>query len=378
MKPINFISGTLLLLISILTIRCQKEDNNPYTIYDGEPGRPGYCSVVSEEGDLYIVGTRNQELLVLKTNLEGDLIWENTYTLFGSEGSTNGWTIEETFDHGFIISVFDSWDIYETGLLKINASGDSIWSYILHDTGHIALKAVTETANHAIIVIEEEMIDVYQDLHQVTILKISKDGEFIDSKVHPELFTNEVFVNAWQADQDGNIIISTFQYNQPGSIWTVSPGLAIISQEPVSLGKEIAYFSETQGTYICSEEVYDHSTFLFLSKEVPGNDPVWEQEILMPCEGWVYHDWIGPVAGGYMVLGTLWDMGHSTYYPRNSYCMEIDASGNQNWLWYDKKEIYGAPYNFHYKSEDRYLIVGCQRGDNYHIVLWQLQQGNAL
>jgi hypothetical protein len=379
MKWNNLFAGAFLIILAILLTSCNKDEDNPYKSYAGSLGRSGYCSVINSEGDLYVVGSQGSDILVLKTSPDGNLIWEKTYNLFGPGVSSNGWTIEETFDNCFLISVYDSWDIYYNGLLKINATGDSIWSIILQDSGYVALKAVAEAADHSIIVVHEEETDIYQDLHKVTISKISQDGELLTSKVHPEIFNNEVYFHCWQANEDGNVIFSTSRYNLPGSIWTVSPGLDIINQVEFQAGKEVAYLSESPGTFICSDEVYEHSKLLPLSKESPGNDPVWEQEILMPCqswsEGWADHIWIGPASGGYMALGVLYDEKKSQYYMHNSFCMGLDAAGNQTWIWYDEVSIYGIPYNFHSISEDEYLIVGRQRGAEYHIVLWRLKNG---
>jgi len=373
MKWNNLFTGAILIMLTLLFVTCNKDEESPYTLYEGSLGRTGYCSVVNSEGNLYIVGSRASEILVLKTSLKGELIWEKTYNLFGTEVSSYGWTIEESYDNGFIISAYNSWDIYYNGLLKINASGDSVWSYILQDTGHVALQAVAEAADHSIIVVYEEETDIYEDKHQITVSKISPYGELISSKVHPDIFTREVWFNGWAADQDGNVILSTSQYNQAGSVWTVNSGLDIISQVPFQYGKEVAYFSETPGTFLCADEVYGHSQLLPLSKEVPGNDPLWERDFQMPCTGWADHLWIGPSPGGYIVLGVLRDEVKGYYYDIHPFCMKLDTAGNQNWLWNEKVDFNGIPYNFHFISENDYLIIGRDWDGNESIALWRVR-----
>jgi len=378
MKLLNLLSAAVIPLLIFLTISCNKEEDKPYTSFAGSPGKNGYCSVIGSDGALYITGSRWPDLLVLKTDLHGKLIWEKTYDLFGPSVASQGWTIEETFDHGYLISAYDSKDTYYSGLLKINAAGDSIWSCILQDSGRVSIKAVAEVEDQNIIVLHDEVTNNSLDLHMVTISKFSPNGILLESKSYPEFYTSEVWTQGWKATQDGKLMISVSRYNQAASIWSINSNLDIISQESFEYGKEIAYFAESTGSYICADQIYDHSTHLFINKAMPENDPEWEQDIPMPCVGWVYHNWIAPTPEGYMVIGTLWDEGKSTYYLHNAYCMGLDTEGNQTWLWYDDVTIYGIPYNFHSLSNEEYLIVGHELGDEDKIVLWRLKKGNVI
>lgn len=384
MKWNNLFAGAILIILTVLLTNCHKDDDSPYKSYPGELGRHGYCSVVNSESDVYIVGSRDSEILILKTSLNGDLIWEKTYNLFGPDVHNDGWTIEETFDHGFLISAnsLHPWQTYYyNGLLKINAAGDSLWSIILQDSGHVALKAVIEAADHNIIVVHEDEKAINEDLPLITISKISPDGMLIESKPYPELQMPEVSINGWQASQDGSVMISVSRYNQAASIWTINTGLDVTSQESFQDGKESAYFTESPGEFICTDEVYEQSTHLYINKTRPGNDPDWTQDIPMPCTKWVWSHCIRSVTGGYIVLGTLWDDKKSYAYVYHSYCMGLDAEGNQTWLWYDDVDIFGTATNFHSISENEYLIVGIRDvWDEYedYIVLWRLKNGNVI
>lgn len=381
MKLKNLFTGSTFALLILITISCNKEDDKPFTDYAGYPGKVGYCSVVNTEGDLYLTGTRGNEILVMKTDLNGNLLWDKTYNLFGPSVSSHGWTIEETFDHGFLISVYNwqftyPWDIHYNGLIKINASGDSLWSIILQDSTHVALEAVVEAADHNIIVLHEDETAVNEDLPLITISKISPDGTLIESKPYPELQMPKVLINGWQASQDGSVLISVSRYNQAASIWTINTGLDVTSQESFQFGKEVAYFTESNGLYICADEMYGAYTHLQFCKAEPENDPDWEQDFSMPCTGWAIHYWIGSVPGGYMVIGTLGDRAHAYYFDFNPFCMVLDEQGNQTWIYYDKKNFKGDPYNFHYISEDEYLIVVKEEisYENYEIRFWKIRQ----
>jgi hypothetical protein len=378
MKLNNLLTGAVLIMFTLLLTDCNKDDDSPYTSYAGYPGRVGYCSVVSTEGDLYLTGTRGNEILVMKTDLNGNLIWDKTYNLFGPSVYSHGWTIEETFDNGFLISGHNgtySWDTDYNGLLKINAAGDSLWSIILQDSGHVALQAVVEAADHNIIVVHEDETAINEDLPLITISKISPDGTLIESKPYPELQMPEVLINGWQASQDGSVMISVSRSNQAASIWTINNGLDVTSQESFQNGKEVAYFTESPGLFICADEYTNISTHLQFCKAKPENDPDWEQDFSMPCNGWANHNWIGSVPGGYMVTGYLGDQVHAYYYDFHPFCMVLDEQGNQSWIYYDKKNFKGDPCNFHYISGDEYIIVVKEEisYENFEIRFWKIR-----
>jgi len=87
------------------------------------------------EGDGYIMvgytksfNSSGENIYVVKTNLEGQLIWQKTY---GGMGDDNGWSIKQTHDNSYIIVGFSNsfgngdWNIFA---IKIDQNGNEIWS----------------------------------------------------------------------------------------------------------------------------------------------------------------------------------------------------------------------------------------------------------
>ncbi len=72
-------------------------------------------------------GAIGEDIYVVKTDLEGNLIWERTY---GGNGDDNAWSIKRTTDNNYVIAGFSNsfsdgdWDIY---LIKIDDDGNQIW-----------------------------------------------------------------------------------------------------------------------------------------------------------------------------------------------------------------------------------------------------------
>lgn len=72
--------------------------------------------------------TANRDLYLIKTDADGDSLWARTY---GGEYDEFGWSVEETSDSGFIIAGYtESFGDAGTNfwLLKTDSDGDSLWA----------------------------------------------------------------------------------------------------------------------------------------------------------------------------------------------------------------------------------------------------------
>jgi len=96
----------------------------------------GYSVQVTSNGGYIIVGRTNSsrkdendlyDVLLLKTDSEGGLIWNKTY---GGDRSDSGRWVQETNDRGYIIagetrSFSEDYDVF---LLKVDTDGNEVWS----------------------------------------------------------------------------------------------------------------------------------------------------------------------------------------------------------------------------------------------------------
>jgi len=114
-----------------------KTDSNGDKIWEktfgGLENDVGYCVQQSSDGGFIIVGytesfgSGNRDLWLLKTNANGDIVWEKTY---GGEEWDEGLSVIQTADGGFIItgatSSFGA-GMADLWVIKVNANGDKIW-----------------------------------------------------------------------------------------------------------------------------------------------------------------------------------------------------------------------------------------------------------
>ncbi len=70
---------------------------------------------------------RDQDVYLIKTDVDGDTLWSRTY---GGYGVETGWSVQQTQDGGYIVagSTTSFGDSCQAYLIKTNATGDTLWT----------------------------------------------------------------------------------------------------------------------------------------------------------------------------------------------------------------------------------------------------------
>jgi len=159
---------------------------------------------------LSTVATTNlTDILLLKTNLFGDTIWDKTY---GGIGWEAGNCVLETSDGGYIITGYANPPISEYGydlwIFKTDSLGEILWSKTYgSDTTQESGSWVIETSNHEFLLVGNRQIK-YGTSPDIWILKINSLGDTLWTKTiggtYAELAyslletnTNEYLVLGW-------------------------------------------------------------------------------------------------------------------------------------------------------------------------------------
>jgi len=111
----------------------------------------GHDILLTSDSGYVIVGTTlssgrgKEDLYLIRTNRYGDLLWSKTY---GGAQTDEGWSIRSTRDNGYILcgTTASSGAGYgDLWLIKVNASGDSVWAKTFGGAGGESGFAVRET-----------------------------------------------------------------------------------------------------------------------------------------------------------------------------------------------------------------------------------------
>jgi hypothetical protein len=127
--------------------------------YGGTATDNGHDLQQTPDSGFIIVGTTNssghgkEDVYVVRVDSHGSLLWSRTY---GGAESDEGWSIRSTYDGGYIIggSTSSSGAGYaDVLLMKINSSGDSLWSRTYGGPGGESGFAVRQTRDSGFIVV---------------------------------------------------------------------------------------------------------------------------------------------------------------------------------------------------------------------------------
>lgn len=148
-------------------------------------------------------------LYLIKTNENGDSIWTKT---FGEANSDCGYSVQETFDGGYIVTggTYSSED-NDVYLIKVNQNGDSIWTKKFDGNYHAVGRSVCQTIDSGYIIAGST--GSTSNGHKVYLIKTDKHGNELWSEKYGENFNNSG--NSVIETSDGMYVIAgtTFPVN---------------------------------------------------------------------------------------------------------------------------------------------------------------------
>lgn len=158
--------------------------------FGGSDNEWGHCIITTSDGGFLIAGatrsfghSRTTDAYILKINASGDTLWTRT---FGSTNFERFYCITQTQEGDFVAagSCYQNGqsDIY---VVKINENGDSLWSKTFDGGNDEYGRAVVQASDGGIVIAGEKYY-IDQDVSDIFIIKLNANGDFLWAKTFDE------------------------------------------------------------------------------------------------------------------------------------------------------------------------------------------------
>ncbi|MCK4397008.1 hypothetical protein KAW96_10515 [candidate division WOR-3 bacterium] len=194
-----------------------KTDKNGDTLWTKAFGAVGYDegkSVLQTIDGGYIIagfteffGSGNSDIYLIKTDEDGNLLWEKTY---GGSNRDKGMSIQQTLDGGYIIAgITDSFPAFNTDicLIKTDENGDILWERIYGREYFDWCHTVQLTSDGGYIISGLTCLDS-SDIGDVWLLKTDKNGDTLWTKTYGGLDKEDGY--SVQQTFDGGFLIGGY------------------------------------------------------------------------------------------------------------------------------------------------------------------------
>lgn len=235
-------------------------------IYGGDSTDLASSLVQTSDGGFAIAGsqlayqyaTPNHDMLLLRTDADGNLLWRKTY------GGATDSRVEDLLlldDGGFLLVGFTKTDAFDTQvhLVRTDASGEMLWERMFGGNGDdFALSAVQEDSTGDFMVvgytgssdISSQATDVYPD---ILLLRVSLNGHILDTATYGG--SNEEQGHSIATTSDGKFVIAGYRYRD-----ATGYDALVIKVDPDSSAPLWEYYGITQNNdYARSILVVDHT-----------------------------------------------------------------------------------------------------------------------
>ncbi len=173
----------------------------------------------SEGGYLFVGGTNSfgyggYDIYVVKIDDSGDTIWTRTY---GGLGDDLSFAVIETFDSGFVIAgVTDSYGVGSEDfyIIKINSDGDTIWTRCYDGSDKDLAASIVQTADSGFAVVGYTFSFGAMS-KDIFLVKTDSEGGIKWAKKYGDFFQNEEAYHIIQLSDFGFIIAGTVYQDLP-------------------------------------------------------------------------------------------------------------------------------------------------------------------
>ena len=266
-------------------------DDEGYSVQQSFDG--GYISV--GKSDNY---TGYINIYLVKTNEYGDTLWTRTFNT--GAGNTEGFSVEQTTDSGFIITGFTDFEIY---LIRTDLNGDTLWTKVYIGFNDEVGYSIQQTFDGGFLIVGKTNTYGAGD-DDVYLIKTNANGDSLWTKTYGGLSSDEGRYARQTADSGFIIVGSTNSFgNGANDIYIIRTNM--------------------------------------------NGDTLWTRAIGDSLKNYAYSVQ-QTLDGGFIICGNTGNISYSTY------LLKIDSVGNISW----SKTYSGSAYSVLQTADSGYVFAG--------------------
>ncbi len=283
-----------------------------------------------EPGSTAILG----DIVLVKTEPDGDMVWMKTYGGPGEDGSRD---VLQTPDSGFVIAGYTNsfspgnYDLY---LIKTDANGDTVWTKTYGDSRHDEVGFSVRAAADSGYFVAGDIGLVGTDDSEVYLLRVAENGDYMWSKTYSSGLRSSARELA--IVRDGGCIIAGSTFNPYADVYLIrtnSNGDTLWTRNYGGAGGDYgaSVIAVGGGSYFMvagqSETVLVPGYDAYLLKVNSDGDSLWSR-----MYGGGAHESAGSVRamtdGGYLLTGSTESYGAGL---SDFYVIRTDVDGDTLW-----------------------------------------------
>jgi hypothetical protein len=194
--------------------------------YGGKDNDAGNSVQQTADGGYIIIGETKSysqgknDVWIIKTDDQGEKMWDKT---FGRENFDKGVMVRETSDNGYVIV---GWGDQSGGaegkalILKLDMNGNLIWESLFGDVGHNYADDILETEDHNYMVLGSSWVPNGDTGYDVWLMKLNDRGELIWEKKYDRSNSD----HGWslvRVKDGGFLLVGETDHARDDEIWII-------------------------------------------------------------------------------------------------------------------------------------------------------------
>jgi hypothetical protein len=330
--------------------------------YGGAGNDWGQSVQQTQDAGFIVAGRTNSfgnglQVYLIKVNATGDTLWTRTY---GGTNADEGFSVQQTADTGYIIAgeSYSFGNAEQVYLIKTNALGDTIWTRTYGGTSFDEGSSVKQTMDGGYVV--AGWTSSFGNSSQVYLIKTNASGDTLWTRTYGDV-GDDNGSSIQQTSDTGYIVAgSTTSFGNLGQVYLIKTNASgdtlwtrTYGGADYDIGRSVQ--QTTDGGYIITGETYSFGNLyqVYLIKTNASGDTLWTRTYGGPNDDLGYS--VQQTSdGGYIVAGRSDGFGNGV----QVFLVKTNASGDTLWTRTHGGAGEDLGYFVHQTTDGGYIVTG--------------------